>query len=92
MGPVHMTPEHAVEAQRILGSPIAVAIHFRTFALADDGEFEPTDRLRTCLTPSEQEGAFWVLNEGEGRNVPRIPINSVLADITGVKTGVKTQR
>jgi L-ascorbate metabolism protein UlaG (beta-lactamase superfamily) len=92
MGPVHMTPEQAVEAQRILESPIAVAMHFGTFALADDGEFEPTDRLRACLTPSEQEGTFWVLNEGEGRRVPRIPVNSVFADATGPKTGVETQR
>ncbi len=92
MGTVHMTPEQAVEAQRILESPIAVAMHFGTFALADDGEFEPTDRLRACLTPSEQEGTFWVLNEGEGRRVPRIQVNSVLADATGAKTGVETQR
>lgn len=71
MGPIHMTPEQAVEAQQILKSQIAVAIHFGTFALADDGEFEPTDRLRECLAHSEQERAFWVLGEGESRCVPR---------------------
>ncbi len=92
MGTVHMTPEQAVEAQRILESPIAVAMHFGTFALADDGEFEPTDRLRACLTPSEQEDTFWVLNEGEGRRVPRIPVNSGFADATGANTGIETQR
>jgi len=70
MGPVHMTPEQAAEAQRILKSQTAVAIHFGTFALADDGEFEPTDRLHACLAGTEQERSFWVLAEGEGRAVP----------------------
>ena len=71
MGPIHMTPEQAIETQRILKSKIAVAIHFGTFALADDGEFEPTDRLRARLANSDQESTFWVLSEGESRSVPR---------------------
>ncbi len=33
----HMAPEEAVRAQRDLGSPRALAMHFDTFALADEG-------------------------------------------------------
>ncbi len=76
MGPIHMTPEQAVEAQKILKSQVAVAIHFGTFALADDGEFEPTARLRACVADTEQERTFWVLREGESRRVPRLPTSS----------------
>jgi L-ascorbate metabolism protein UlaG (beta-lactamase superfamily) len=70
MGPVHMSPEEAAKAQQILKSQFAVATHFGTFALADDGEFEPTDRLHACLSSTGQEHSFWVLKEGEGRDVP----------------------
>jgi L-ascorbate metabolism protein UlaG (beta-lactamase superfamily) len=73
MGPVHMTPEDAIEAQRILRTPTAIAIHFGTFSLADDGESEPTDRLTACLDRFSQTPTFWVLREGESRSIPDIP-------------------
>ena len=72
MGPMHMTPEQAVKTQQIIWSPIAVAMHFGTFALADDSELEPTDRLRASVAHSEQESTFWVLGEGESRSVPHL--------------------
>jgi L-ascorbate metabolism protein UlaG (beta-lactamase superfamily) len=70
MGPIHMTPEQAVEARKILGASTAIAIHHGTFALADDGETEPVERLRRALADREDGAQFWVLNEGEGRLVP----------------------
>ncbi len=70
MGPIHMTPEEAVLARSILGTGTAVAIHFGTFALADDGETDPTGRLRQALRGREDARQFWVLQEGEGRPVP----------------------
>ena len=70
MGPIHMTPEEAVLARSILGAGTAVAIHFGTFALADDGETDPTDRLQQALKGREDAGQFWILQEGEGRPVP----------------------
>ncbi len=70
MGPVHMAPEQAVEARAILSAAVAVATHFGTFALADDGETAPVDRLQTALLGRDDARQFWVLREGEGRLIP----------------------
>ena len=70
MGPVHMTPEQAVEARDIMGASSAIAIHFGTFALADDGETAPVERLNQALADREERSQFWVLSEGESRIVP----------------------
>jgi L-ascorbate metabolism protein UlaG (beta-lactamase superfamily) len=70
MGPIHMTPEQAVEAQEILGASTAMGIHFGTFALADDGETAPVERLQQALAIREDRAPFWTLSEGEGRLVP----------------------
>ena len=70
MGPVHMTPEQAVEAHDILGASTTIAIHFGTFALADDGETAPVERLKGALGDRKDNAKFWVLSEGEGRLVP----------------------
>jgi L-ascorbate metabolism protein UlaG (beta-lactamase superfamily) len=75
MGPIHMTPEEAVEAHRILNSQTSVAMHFGTFALADDSETEPIRRLNACLGGAQDSGEFWTLSEGESRNVPRSATN-----------------
>ena len=48
---------------------LCVAIHFGTFALGDDGESEPVAKLRASLNNSGAS-SFWVLEQGEGRNVP----------------------
>ncbi len=46
-------------------------MHFGTFALGDDGEFEPVQTLRQALSKNEKgDSGFWVLEHGEGRNVP----------------------
>ena len=70
MGPVHMTPEQAVDAWTALRAGTAMAIHFGTFALADDGEADPVRRLREALQGHSDADRFWVLAEGEGRLVP----------------------
>ncbi|HEY6447023.1 MAG TPA: MBL fold metallo-hydrolase [Acidobacteriaceae bacterium] len=70
MGPVHMTPEQAVEAWGTLGACEAMAIHFGTFALADDGEREPADRLLEALRGHPEAHRFWIPGEGEGRAIP----------------------
>jgi L-ascorbate metabolism protein UlaG (beta-lactamase superfamily) len=70
MGPIHMTPEQAVEAYALLNTATAIAIHFGTFALADDGETEPVERLQRALQKREDGDNFWVLREGEARPVP----------------------
>ncbi len=69
MGPVHLAPDQAVEAAKDLGARSSVAIHFGTFALADDGEEEPVKDLREAL--EKNPGVeFWAPEFGRGRNLP----------------------
>jgi L-ascorbate metabolism protein UlaG (beta-lactamase superfamily) len=70
MGPIHMTPEQALEAHSILRASVSIATHYGTFALADDGETDPVDRLRNALAVSDDDPAFWIINEGDGCGVP----------------------
>jgi L-ascorbate metabolism protein UlaG (beta-lactamase superfamily) len=70
MGPIHMTPEEAVEAQSILQAAVVVPIHYGTFSLADDSETAPLDRLRQALQHRSDAHRFWVVAEGEGRAIP----------------------
>jgi L-ascorbate metabolism protein UlaG (beta-lactamase superfamily) len=70
MGPVHMTPEQAIAARAIVNARSAMGIHFGTFALADDSETGPVERLRQALQGREDAGQFLVLEEGEGRSMP----------------------
>lgn len=72
MGPVHMTPDQAVEVRAQAGAEIAVAVHYGTFALADDAYREPLARLRRALAGREDADRFWILPEGEGRQVPAV--------------------
>jgi L-ascorbate metabolism protein UlaG (beta-lactamase superfamily) len=74
MGPLHMTPEQAVQAHRVLRAPVSIATHFGTFQLADDGETAPLDRLRIALEPHPEVARhFWVMQQGEGRDIPCLP-------------------
>ncbi len=71
MGPVHMSPADAVQAQRDLGAGTAIAMHFGTFRLADDGQDEPVETLHRVLAGGPPPAPrFWVLGFGEGRDVP----------------------
>ena len=71
MRPVHLSPGDAIGAHRILEPGVSMAIHFGTFALGDDGEFEPLQTLRDELSKDAKgDSSFWVLEHGEGRNVP----------------------
>ncbi|HEX3659929.1 MAG TPA: MBL fold metallo-hydrolase [Acidobacteriaceae bacterium] len=83
MGPVHMTPEQAVEACRILDAATAVGIHYGTFALADDGYADPPARLRQALHAARDASPFWLLPEGEGRLVPELPLETAAVAVPG---------
>jgi L-ascorbate metabolism protein UlaG (beta-lactamase superfamily) len=73
MRPIHLSPADAVEAHRILDAEVSMAIHFGTFPLGDDGEFEPVTKLREALSGKGQgRSPFWVLERGEGRDVPLV--------------------
>ena len=74
MSRVHVSPEQALQAHHILRAGTSVGMHFGTFLLADDGQDEPPTRLRAAVEQSPTAGAakprFWVLDFGEGRDVP----------------------
>ncbi len=71
MGEVHMSPDEAVAAHLRLGARLSVASHFGTFPLADDGEDEPLKALHEVLRRTDlRDTEFWVLDFGEGRDVP----------------------
>lgn len=70
MGPVHISPEDAVRAHEDLGAATSIAIHFGTFHLADDGQDEPLIELQRALDARKVAHRFWVLDAGEGRDVP----------------------
>ncbi len=71
MAPVHIDPQEAVRAHEELRAQTSVAIHYGTFALADDGYEEPTRDLAAALANSAVTSErFWVLEHGEGRDVP----------------------
>jgi L-ascorbate metabolism protein UlaG (beta-lactamase superfamily) len=61
MSSVHMGPEDAVRAHRILGAGTSIAIHHGTFQLADEGIDTPKRRLSQCA----QGDSFLVLDNGQ---------------------------
>jgi L-ascorbate metabolism protein UlaG (beta-lactamase superfamily) len=61
MSPIHMAPEEAVRAHRILGAKTSIAIHHGTFQLADDGPDTPSRELLHC----RGQESFLVLNNGQ---------------------------
>ena len=61
MSSVHMSPEDAVRAHRILGAGTSIAIHHGTFQLADEGLDTPKKRLSECAP----DDSFLVLDNGQ---------------------------
>jgi hypothetical protein len=59
-------------------NPISVAIHFGTFRLSDEGQADPPRDLSAALLarkiPSER---FWVLGQGEVRDLPPSGVRTV---------------
>jgi len=69
MHPAHIDPAQAVDAHFALGARTSVAIHFGTFALGDDGEYDPLRDLDYALAGNGNP-PFLVLDQGEGRDLP----------------------
>jgi L-ascorbate metabolism protein UlaG (beta-lactamase superfamily) len=65
MSPIHMGPEDAARAHRILGARTSIAIHHGTFQLADDGLDTPKKRLMACA-PGD---SFLVLDNGQSLTI-----------------------
>ena len=69
MRPAHIDPAEAVDAHFALRAQTSVAIHFGSFALGDDGQFEPVHDLQRAIEANGRP-RFWILEHGEGRDVP----------------------
>ncbi len=71
MSRVHLSPEQAIAAHRLLGAEASVATHHGTFRLADDGETESVDRVRAAQERGDPGAAsFHVLEFGVGWDAP----------------------
>lgn len=65
MGPSHMSPDQAVSAHLALGARTSVAIHWGTFDLADEGQYQPAGELFLALAAREvPHGEFRILENG----------------------------
>ena len=73
MSPVHISPAEAVKAHEALGASTSLAMHFGTFALGDDGQTEPVEELTRVLNTTPGTQPFWVLEQGEGRDLGKVP-------------------
>lgn len=78
MRPVHVNPDEAVRAYTDIAgahpaaaTPIALAIHWGTFALADEPVDEPPRRAATAWRAEGlPDETLWILSLGETRHVP----------------------
>lgn len=68
MGPIHISPDEAVQVHHDVLSRHSVAMHFGTFPLADDNPERSTSRLRECL--KDTEVSFLIPNEGHTYTLP----------------------
>jgi L-ascorbate metabolism protein UlaG (beta-lactamase superfamily) len=66
MSPIHMAPDEAVRAHKILAARTSIAIHHGTFQLADEG----IDTARQQLFANAQHEQFLVINNGEFAEIP----------------------
>ena len=61
MSPIHMSPEEALQAHRILGAQTSIAIHHGTFQLADESIDSPARQLLASGRPD----SFLLLQNGQ---------------------------
>jgi L-ascorbate metabolism protein UlaG (beta-lactamase superfamily) len=66
MSAVHMAPDEAVKAHRILGAKTSIAIHHGTFQLTDEGIDTPARQLLACA----HGDSFLVLKNGQFADIP----------------------
>lgn len=69
---IHISPEEAVRAHQALNAEISIAIHHGTFRLAAESQYQPIEDLNSALDKVEApRPEFWVLDFGEGRDIPQ---------------------
>ena len=73
MSPVHISPEEALAAHRVLKADMSMAMHFGTFALGDDGEDRPIEDLKSASGKIKGPSPRFIVPEfGEVIDVPLI--------------------
>ncbi|MGB5210870.1 MAG: MBL fold metallo-hydrolase [Gammaproteobacteria bacterium] len=73
----HINPEEAVQAHIELGARRSMAIHFGTFRLADDGQQQPVDELRSSLAAAGLgDDSFWIPHNGEQRDAKQLGLQT----------------
>ncbi len=66
MGPVHVSPDEAMQMHRDLKVQTSIAMHFGTFHLADDHQDEPPERILDLIANApEPKPNFIILENGE---------------------------
>ena len=71
MHPQHLGPRDAVRAAIALRAATTVPMHFGTFSVSDDAEFEPAETLRAALAEAPPPPPhFIVLDNGQSLDVP----------------------
>ena len=71
MHPQHLGPRDAVEAAIALRAATTVPMHFGTFPVSDDAEFQPVEELRAALEEvPPPPPRFVVLDNGQSLDVP----------------------
>jgi L-ascorbate metabolism protein UlaG (beta-lactamase superfamily) len=81
---MHISPQEAADAARILDAQVTVPVHWGTFSLGDDGQDEPPQVLEAYLRLMEDPPNFWVLDFGEGRSVR--PLDDAATVVTQEET------
>ena len=72
MSPVHMDPAQAVQAHLDLGAVTSVAVHYGSFALADDEQGQPERELTAALRAQRvPQSRFRMLPHGDAVGLPR---------------------
>ncbi len=68
MGPIHMSPNEAVQAHQLLQSKYSMGIHWGTFQLTDEGRLDPILELQhACLEEGVSSDTFFHLEPSESR-------------------------
>ena len=73
MSPTHLSPDDALKAHFVMGAHTSIAMHFGTFKLGDDGQYEAVELLSAAITETSMgDTRFLVLDWGESRQFPPI--------------------
>jgi L-ascorbate metabolism protein UlaG (beta-lactamase superfamily) len=80
MSPVHTSPPEGLQIVEQVNARFGIPIHFGTFPLADDGQFDPETALNNAINQSNiNENRINILKNGEYWKIPQIK-NSLESD------------